>query len=297
MTKTMTPKKVLSIANPPGGVGKTFLAQAVEAIAKALFRDIYLASQDRGNHAIKKVIEDALVLPANVTEADVIRVANRVADREIFVIDVGANPATETYNPVPFYVALAQHVQREGGRFIVAVPVAPLKEGVIEATNNTVQAFVNEGIETHIVRNHQNRSGEFDGLKVPPGVLVSDLPKLDDGLVALLRRRGGSFLDAYHNAEPEYRLAGNRIGQWLVDASRSPLMQMVFGYSGSAFKLPAQDVPPPIHNPIETLASVSDDALQLNYDRFAARQAFMAADDETAFLTAARLYRELLKRR
>lgn len=289
-------KTTAAIINPPGGLGKTFLAQAMEAIARQLLRDIYLASQDRGNHALKQIIEEVLVVPSDVTETDVTRIMNRVANREIFLIDVGANPATETYNPLPFYVALDRYIREEGGRFIVAVPIAPLKEGVVKATNSTVQGFVNEGIETHIVRNHQNRSGEFAGLEIPSGVLVSDLPKLDDGLVALLRQRKGSFLDAYNNPRPGYRLAGNRIGKWLVEASSSPLMQTVFGYSEAAFTLPSQDLPAPIHTTIETFASVSDEALQLNYDRWAGRQAFLTADRGEAFDTAAWRYRELLKR-
>lgn len=286
----------IPILNPPGGLGKTFLAQVLEAIAKNMLRDILLASQDRGNHALKSALENVGVVPPDVTEADVTRVINRVSHREIFVIDVGANPATDSYNPMPFYVSLSQRMRELGGRFIAVVPTAPLKEGADKATMNTLDSFLNEGIETHLVKNHQNRSGDFGALEIPDGVPVSELPKLDDGLVALLRSRKGSFLDAYHDPEPGYRLAGNRIGQWLSDASNSPLAQTIFGHSGPAFTLSPEERPSRIHTTIETLASVSDDALQLNYDRLEARDAFLSADPGEAFEAAAWRYRELLKR-
>ena len=181
-------------------------------------------------------------------------------------------------------------MKANGGRFLTAVPTAPLKLGGDRTTMNTVKALLNEGIETHVVRNHQNQSGDFGDLPLPSSVPVSDLPYLESGLLALLRKRKGSFLDPYIHPEPGFALAGNRIGDYLSKASDSPLMHNVFGYTGKAFQLSSEQHPPALYSPINTLASVKDESLRRSAARRAAHDAVISAVGDDELLAAARNY-------
>jgi hypothetical protein len=281
---------VVWILNPPGGIGKTFYAQVLEAISKMLCRDLLLASQDRGNHAIRDAMKNAAVISANVSPQDVTRIISRAQNHEFFVIDVGANPASDDYNPLPFAVEMDRQMQAKGGRFITVVPTAPLKLGGARTTMSTVSDLLNEGIETHVVKNHQNQSGDFGDLPLPSSVPVSDLPYLPSGLLALLRNRKGSFLDAYTHPEPGFALAGNRIGHYLARSSDSPLMHNLFGHTGKAFQLNPGQHPPELLSTINTLESVKDENLLENAAMKVAHEAMIAAADDDALLAAAKEY-------
>ncbi len=290
MNISMTLRLILMIINPPGGIGKTHFTQVVEAIAKLLLRDLYLISQDRGNHAIKDAIKEARVIPSDEGPQGATRIISAVADREICIIDVGANPASDNYSPLPFAAEMSRQMLARGGRFIAVVPAAPLKLGGDRTTMNTVASLLNEEIETHVVKNHQNLSGEFGRLELPGNVPVSDVPYLEPGLVALLRQRKGSFLDAYTNPEPGFELAGHRIGDYLARASDSPLMQTIFEHSGPAFKLKPDQQPPALLGSINTSTSVKNEALQKNAAMKSAHDAMLRAVCDETLLVAAKTY-------
>jgi hypothetical protein len=290
MNAIMLLKLVIWILNPPGGIGKTFYAQVLEAISKMLCRDLLLASQDRGNHAIRDAMENAAVISAKVSPQDVTRIISRAQNHELFVIDVGANPSSDDYDPLPFAVEMDRQMKAYGGRFITVVPTAPLKLGGERTTISTVKDLLNEGIETHVVKNHQNQSGDFGKLPLPSNVPVSDLPYLPSGLLALLRDRKGSFLDAYTHPEPGFALAGNRIGDYLARSSDSPLMHELLGHTGKAFQLNPGQEPPALLSTINTLESVKDENLLENAAMKVAHEAMLAAADDDALLAAAKEY-------
>lgn len=295
MNSIMILRIAIWILNPPGGIGKTFYAQVLEAVAKMLCRDLFLASQDRGNHAIRDALENAAVIGAKVGPQDVTRIISRAQNHEFFVIDVGANPAAEDYDPLPFAVEMDRQMKANGGRFITVVPTAPLKLGGDRTTINTVKALLNEGIETHVVKNNQNQSGDFGNLQLPSSVSVSDLPYLPSGLLALLRSRTGSFLDAYTHPEPGFALAGNRIGDYLAKASDSQLMHEILGHTGQAFQLNPGQLPPVLFSTINTLKSVKDESLQENAAMNVAHQAMISAVSDDELLAAAKEYVALFR--
>ena len=222
MKKTCILQTIVWIINPAGGVGKTTIAQCMQALSHMIGIDMHLASQDRGNQALKHAFPETHLIAPDALAPDAFRVVSRVENREIFVIDVGANPSGPDYDPLPFALALQAEVSQRGGKMIGVVPVTPLKINGCASALSTVRSLQNEGIETHLVKNHQDASRRFGELELPEGVPISELKYLPSGLMSLVRDHVGSIADLCRNPDPDFTLAGGHIEQWLVDAARDP---------------------------------------------------------------------------
>lgn len=286
-------KIIVWIIISSGGVGKTLLAQTCEAIAHLLGADILLASQDRGNQALKHALGKSVVQidPSSLAQ-DARRIVSRVQSREIFVIDVGANAATKEHDPLPFAAALNDEATKRGARMIAVVPAAPLKIHCAETANDTALDLMNEGIDVHVVKNHLNQSGNFGKMDLVDGVEMSELPFLESGLLELLRIREGSFADAYLDPEPGFELAGNHIGAWLENASKMPLMRDIFGPEVSEIRIPDRRRPKPISRVLNQLSDVTDPVLEANYEMAAAHLGLFDSQlDDAAQLAALARYR------
>ena len=287
---------IIWIINPAGGVGKTLVAQVIEAIGQLTSTDVLLASQDRGNQALKHVLESAALIDPSSLPKDAVRIVSRVENREIFVIDVGANPSSNDYDPLPFGAALNAEIAARNGRMIAVVPTTPLKiHGSVTAAK-TARDLINEGIDVHVVKNHQDLSGRFGDLAVPDGVQVSELGHLPSGLMALIREHQGSIADLYLNPTEGYQLAGNYIGDWLMKASRAPLLRSIFGDKVAGLTMDSSRLPRPNFTTIKTLAEVTDGALRRNCDRREAYEAMLEAKSDADALRALRTFQHLMGR-
>ncbi|MEL7686075.1 hypothetical protein AAG596_01105 [Citromicrobium bathyomarinum] len=287
-------KKVVWIINPAGGVGKTLVTQVIEGLAQINGTDVVLASQDRGNQAIKHALSDANIIAANSLPKDAVRIISRVENRELFLIDVGANPSSEEYDPLPFGAALNAEITARGGNMVVVVPTTPLKIHGNKTAARTARDLLNEGFEVHVVKNHQNQSGGFDDLDVPIGVQVSELDHLPSGIMALVREHSGSIADLYLSPEPDYRLAGGHIGQWLLDASQQPVMQSVFDGNVSGLSIPEDRRPRQTMTGLEKLSHVTDQALTRNYGKYDAFHKLLNAGSDIEVLAAARAFQRAM---
>ena len=275
-----------------GGVGKTYLAQTIQAIAQILGVDIHLASQDRGNQALKHALATANIIDPKANAEDARRIVSKVQNREIFCIDVGANPATEESDPLAFGKALNLEAASRGAKLIAVVPTAPLKINGGPTTTTTAGDLLNEGISVHLVKNHQNRSQEFGQMDVIDTVETSELPYMPAGLLALIRRRNGSFADPYLDPEPGYTLAGNMIGNLLAEAAKTALMSEIFGDKVAEMALPKDRIPPPVTYSLDRLSQVTDKAIAANSQVWLATRGMLsAADDDLALATACRKWR------
>lgn len=287
---------IVWIINPAGGVGKTLVAQVIDAIGQLTSTDVFLASQDRGNQALKHVLESAGLVDPSSLPKDAVRIVSRVENREIFVIDVGANPSSKEYDPLPFGAALNAEIAARNGRMIAVVPTTPLKIRGSATAANTARDLINEGIDVHVVKNHQDLSGRFGDLAVADEVQVSELGHLPSGLMALIREREGSIADLYLNPAEGYELAGDYIGDWLMTASRAPLLRSIFGDKISGLSMDPSRLPRPHFTAIKTLADVTDEALRLNWDRRAAYETMLDAKGDLDELKALHAFKHLMGR-
>ncbi len=285
-------KIIIWIIISSGGVGKTYLAQTIQAIAQILGVDIHLASQDRGNQAIKHAIATANIIDPKANAEDARRIVSKVQNREIFCIDVGANAATEESDPLAFGKALNFEAASRGAKLIAVVPTAPLKINGGPTATTTAGDLLNEEISVHLVKNHQNLSQEFGKMEVIDNVDISELPYMPSGLLALIRRRKNSFADPYLDPEPGYGLAGNLIGNWLAEAAKMPLMSEIFGDKISEMVLPKELKPQPLAYTLERLSHVTDKAIDANAQvSLAEKQMLSAPDSDLALAAACRKWR------
>ncbi|MBL45748.1 MAG: hypothetical protein CMN71_13795 [Sphingomonadaceae bacterium] len=295
MTNSSILKTIVWIINPAGGVGKTLVTQAVEGLAHFIGMDVVLASQDRGNQAIKHALSDAKIIAPNSLPRDAVRIISRIENRELFLIDVGANPSSEEYDPLPFGAALNTEITARGGRMIAVVPTTPLKIHGSETAARTARDLLNEGFEVHIVKNHQDQSRRFDNLEIPEGAQVSELGHLASGIMALVRQHSGSIADLYLNPEPGYRLAGGHIGQWLLDASRQPVMQSIFRDKALEVSVDPERRPRSLFMALRQKAQVTDEALTRNYATYDAFDRLLHARSDSETLSAAREFQRVLE--
>lgn|GEM_PF-4363446 len=292
VSDTQILQAIIWIVISSGGVGKTYLAQTIQAIAQILGVDIHLASQDRGNQAIKHAIATASIIDPKATAEDARRIVSKVQYRELFCIDVGANAATEESDPLAFGKALNLEASSRGAKFIAVVPTAPLKINGGPTATNTAEDLLNEGISVHLVKNHQNLSQEFGEMKAIDNVDTSELPYMPTGLLAIIRDRNGSFADPYLDPKPGFALAGNMIGNWLAEAAKMPLMSEIFGDKITEMVLPIDLKPPQLAYTLERLSHVTDVAIAANEQvSLAEKKMLSAPDDDLALAAACRKWR------
>lgn len=284
---------IVWIINPAGGVGKTMVARVIEGISQMIGVDVALASQDRGNQALKHALDNAHLIKAESRTQDAVRIVSRVENREIFVIDVGANPSSSEYDPLPFGAALNAEITGRGGRMIAVVPTVPLKTYGSETAMRAAQDLLNEGLDVHVVKNHQDRSGNFGKLVLPDSVKVSELGHLPSGIMALAEEERGSLSDPYLTPVPGYRLAGGFIGRWLINASREPLMLSLFRGATSGLSVDPDRHPRPTFEVLDRKSQVTDEALLNNYAKFDAFERLRRARSDSELLTAAREFQRM----
>lgn len=295
MKKTCILQTIVWIINPAGGVGKTTIAQCMQALSHMIGIDMHLASQDRGNQALKHAFPETHLIAPDALAPEAFRVVSRVENREIFVIDVGANPSGPDYDPLPFALALQAEVSQRGGKMIGVVPVTPLKINGCASALSTVRSLQNEGIETHLVKNHQDASRRFDELELPEGVPISELKYLPSGLMSLVRDHVGSIADLCRNPDPDFTLAGGHIEQWLVDAAREPFMRTIFGNKVDDLSVDPELRPQPTLHRLDRVEHVTNAALNRGRSQLAAFSRMMKTEGDDDLLQAAKALRSVFK--
>lgn len=295
MKKTCILQTIVWIINPAGGVGKTTIAQCMEALSHMIGIDMHLASQDRGNQALKHAFPETQLIAPDALAPDAVRVVSRVENREIFVIDVGANPSGPDYDPLPFALALQAEVSKRGGKMISVVPVTPLKINGCGSALSTVRSLQNEGIETHLVKNHQDASRRFGELDLPEGVPISELKYLPSGLMSLVRDHVGSIADLFRNPDPDFTLAGGHIEQWLVDAAREPFMRAIFGNKVDDLSVDPELRPQPTLHRLDRMEHVTNAALNRSRSQLAAFSRMMKTEGDEDLLRAAKALRAVFR--
>lgn len=258
-------KLVMCIMVASGGVGKTFLAQTVEGMANMLGKRIKLASHDRGNGALHDLLPDVHYIAGDPTDDMLRKLVRDYRDFEILVVDVGANPETANYNPVRASYILGDEASRHGAEFMAASPTGSLKVNGLATALKTVEAHKTLELKSHLVRVHQNKAGDFGGT-VPAGVPVSDLPYMDTGLVAFRNQHKSSIANLIRTPPEGFELASAHLANWMIEASRSPLMREIFFPNGGELHIADFEIPPPTYYRLDALWQMADDALQANYD-------------------------------
>ncbi|MBO9505153.1 hypothetical protein J7348_11030 [Qipengyuania flava] len=295
MKKTCILQTIVWIINPAGGVGKTTIAQCMQALSHMIGIDMHLASQDRGNQALKHAFPETHLIAPDALAPDAFRVVSSVENREIFVIDVGANPSGPDYDPLPFALALQAEVSQRGGKMIGVVPVTPLKINGCASALSTVRSLQNEGIEAHLVKNHQDASRRFGELELPEGVPISELKYLPSGLMSLVRNHVGSIADLCRNPDPDFTLAGGHIEQWLVDAAREPFMRTIFGNKVDDLSVDPELRPQPTLHRLDRMEHVTNAALNRGRSQLAAFSRMMKTEGDDDLLQAAKALRSVFK--
>ena len=243
-----------------GGVGKTFIAQLIEAVARLQNIDIVVASQDRGSHSLPEILDDVKIIGSNPGYGLADDIVKKYRSHKIILIDVGANPESETHNPLRFAYKLNENMRDIGGRLIGVSPTGSLKlKGLKTAVKNA------NNMKTHLALNQMNTSTEFGKAELNPDIPVSRLPYLQTGFLEYSMEHKGSLADLITSPPPGYELAAHHFSAFLMQICQTALFQDIFNFGTEGLVIPGFERPPSTIRPVAIRFHATNEMLELNY--------------------------------
>lgn len=256
---------ILYILAPSGGVGKTFIAQLIEAVARLQDIDILVASQDGGSHSLPEVLNGVKIIPADPEDGFAARIVEENQSRNLMLIDVGANPETKEHKPLRFAYELNEHMRDIGGRLIGICPTGSLKLKGLKTAATTAVNMKNLQIGSHLILNQMNPSAEFGAFLPDPSIPVSCLPYLQSGFMEYRMNHKGSLANLITSPPPGYELAAHHFSKLLVRASQTPLFRDIFSFGPEGMLIPGYQQPPGMLRRIDKQLQATNAMLCVNY--------------------------------
>ena len=256
---------VIFIAVNSGGVGKTFLAEMIDAIARLLSLQINLASYDRGNHALVKSLGPDRVSRI-VPPADIVKGREIVAKRfrgDILVSDTGANALVGEGSATQLAQGYCVEAEKQKIRVLGLMPAASAKIGGLESALRAIANLEALGMPCRLVLNDLSGSSEYGDDEVADDITIDKIPHLPAGYQALRLNSGQPLFELITDPQPGYELAAKFIYAWLFEAAKTGLFQEIFG--SHLKRLAAPEVG--LHDPavvVQTLQDTKDSCLAPN---------------------------------
>ena len=265
-TTNPTLRLLIYIMVSSGGVGKTFIAQLLEAIAALQNISTHLASQDPSSQALASIFDDVEIIPPNPDGNDAKALVNGNLSKEMIILDVGANPETEVHSPVRFAYELDREMRAIGGRFIAVCPTGSLKPKGLKTAIRTVEALSAAQMDAHLVLNQTNQSKAFGALPSDFDAPVSTIPYMQSGIQEYRMDHRGSIANLITSPPPGFGLAGHHLSKLLIDSSKTLLFDEIFKFGPNGLKINGFNAPPHSIRPISTKIHATDEMLQLAYE-------------------------------
>lgn len=283
---------VITFGNAGGG-GKSIMARLVHLFAQHVNRTTQIIDADPGNRSVSRVItsSDAIVFGAKPTVGSEVLAVHR--DIEVLIIDCGANSSTETYDIVPLLRAADGEAKRDGRRTVGLIPVSPNKPGAVGAARDAHAAFVEAGIDVHVLLNDVDGSKNFvaDGQGRIDGVAF---PHLSPGIVSVLNSDQRSFHDMLVAPPGGYSRAMDYAARWFERCYTLAAFKPYFDLEGAGLKF-GRPAPRGCHYTVSTLGDATNAALALNEHAHQCVREFISHDPDTVgFLAIAKRYRQAL---
>lgn len=291
-------KTVVAVVVPQGGEGKTFVTNAIHAIAGYAKASIVLGTNDGTNRSLTALLGDEEV--ADVSwDADAVRgmaVVERQSDKNVICVDVGANSDPKDGRFLDFMKGLDTGAKSVEARTVVLIPTATNKAGGLESAIAAASVYGQAGFQVRLLLNNRDGSNSMgDTSKVPESVPIGRVEHLETGLQAYRLQFKGAMRDLIDNPLPGFKLASDRLRNFILRAAETDWAKDVFWWDGALASVPAPAIDADYGIGIATLKSVTDTRLEHNYAYGAAKLRFKnAPQNSQEFLSAAVALQKLI---
>jgi hypothetical protein len=278
--------KVIMVATPKGGAGKTTVAEIIVAGCEIGGLRTFVFDADAGNHGyIRRCGKgSAKELGWNADHAAVAYfIDEHLKGVDVLVIDFGANLLASGTSILEYLAALLEQLRANGATVLTAAIASPNAPGTESLMKEMSDKFGTIG-ETVLVENNTDGSGAFPPMLFPHAGLRASLQQIPSGIVAARLKSVKPLRDVLLTPVGGYTRAAAMYARSAVFLLAQPPFHEVVGPAVIERLLEVADgAPASLYYEVKTDAQSHDEVITLNETLAEAGRALDSCVEQSAW--------------